>query len=63
MKILPNDTETQRLYCDLLGQYPDTLTLDVRDPERPDLHVPGGRLPVPGGLDGLPALIRTIFAT
>lgn len=61
MKIIPNDVETQRLYCDLLWLMPDTLTLDVRNPEHPELHIPGGRLPVPGGLDGLPALIRTVY--
>lgn len=60
MKIIPNHPDVGRLYADLLSQYPDTLTLDVTNPEQPDIIFPGGRLPVPG-LDSLPALIRTIY--
>jgi len=63
MKILPCDIETQRIHADLLGKYPDYLVLDVMNPERPEIIIPQGRLPVPGGLDGLAALIRTICPT
>lgn len=63
MRILPCDIETQRLHADLLGQYPDFIVLDVINPERPEVVIPQGRLPVPGGLDGLAALIRTICPT
>lgn len=60
MKIIPDHPDVGRLYADLLSQYPDTITLDVTDPEKPDIILPGGRLPVPR-LDDLPALIRTIY--
>ena len=60
MRIIPDHPDVGRLYSDLLSQYPDTLTLDVTNPERPDILFPGGRLPFPG-LDALPALIRTIY--
>jgi hypothetical protein len=63
MRILPPDIETQRLHADLLGQYPDYVILDVRIPERPEIVIPAGRLPVPGGLDGLASLLRTICPT
>lgn len=63
MKIIPCDYETQRLHADLLGKYPDYLVLDVQSPERPELIIPGGRIPVPGGLDGLAGLIRIICPT
>lgn len=63
MKIIPCDYETQRLHADILGKYPDFLILDVTNPERPDIIVPGGRLPISGGLDGIASLIRTICPT
>lgn len=63
MKIIPDHEDLGRLYADLLGEYPDTLTLDVSDPERPDVLFSGGRIPVPGGLNGLPGLVRTIYAS
>lgn len=63
MKILPPDAETQRIHADLLGLYPDFVVLDVRNPKMPEIVIPAGRLPVPGGLDGLAGLLRIICPT